>query len=667
MRENSLRRNVVFDAMVFIAIALANVYVCRELFAMEYTRHMGSIEAAYIGISRYAMLHWRDLTWFPLWYNGIPYQNTYPPLLHWAVAFVAWARGITPAHAHHWVTALMYCLGPGTVFVLVRALSGSRWAGFAAGWMYTALSPSAWLISKVLNDLGSPFRPRRLHALVMYGEGPHVSAMTLLPLAILMVHLAVRKKTAPWVFAAAASLAAVVLTNWIAGFALALGVAAYVLAGFESLRWRGFLLLLAIGAGGYALAMPWAPPSTILVTRFNAQQVGDFRTVYQALPGWLLAMTCCLAVLKFGARRLSMELQFGLYFAFLTSLITLNDAWFHIAIIPQPDRYHLEMEMALIILVALVGHKIFQHASRRTVILTVVLLVVALIQPLRISRRYSRWVITPIEITQTSEWKTAYWLDKNWSGERVMLPGSTMFWLAAFSDTPQLGGGYDQGRTDDMINIASFGLTWGMGGDWPEWSVLWLKALGVQAVGVSGPGSTETFKPYRDPNKYEGVLEPLWRDGGDALYRVGTPHASLARVIPRTALVPRPPINGADVDPLRKYVNALDDLRMPPAAFSWTSQHSAQIVTDIGSWQVISMQMAWHKGWHASQNGKAVPIVRDALGMMTIDPRQSGPITIYLNYDGGLEMRFAHWASGLAFFILLIGPFAARGILKESW
>ena len=92
--------------LLAIFLFLANVYVCRNLFQVEYLRHMGSIEAAYIGISRYAIGHWRDLTWFPLWYNGIPYQNTYPPLLHLGVALIAWVRGITPAHAYHWTIAV---------------------------------------------------------------------------------------------------------------------------------------------------------------------------------------------------------------------------------------------------------------------------------------------------------------------------------------------------------------------------------------------------------------------------------------------------------------------------------------------------------------------------------------------------------------------------------
>ena len=638
--------------LLAIFLFVANVYVCRELFRVEYLRHMGSIEGAYIGISRYAMGHWRDLTWFPLWYNGVPYQNTYPPLLHWGVALIAWVRGITPAHAYHWTTALAYCLGPVTLFALVKQLSGSRSAGFAAGLIYTALSPSAWLIGDIAHDMGGAFRPRRLQTLVYYGEGPHVAAMTLLPLAILLVDLAVRKRKGYYVAGAAVALAAVVLTNWLAAFALALGICAYMLATAE--RWRDVLFLGAIGAAAYGLAMPWVPPSTIAMTQFNARTVGaDYTMVYRALPGWLAAMGCGLAVLKFAMRRLPSGLQFAGYFSFLTVLITLSEAWFHTPIVPQAVRYQLEMEMALAILASLAGYEVLKSAPQRVAIGAMVLLVLLLVAPVRISRHYARTsLISTIDITKTSEWKTADWLNRNWSGERVMLPGSSMYWLTAFSDTPEMGGGFDQGRTDDELRTASFGITRGAAENPAELAVLWLKALGVQAVGVSGPGSTEVYRDFTDPKKFEGVLEPLWRDGGDVLYRVGA-HRSLARVVPRIGLVARTPRDGDDVNPLRGYVEALEDASMPEAQLTWTNAHTGRIVTNLGAGQVVSLQIAWHRGWHARVDGKEIPIARDALGMMTIYPLRGGLSRIDLVYDGGVEMRVAEWVSGIMALILL--------------
>lgn len=634
------------NPVLAVLLFAANAYVCRSLFSMEYLRHMGSIEGAYIGIARYLRTHWTDMTWFPLWYGGVPYQNTYPPVLHWIVALVAWMRGFTPAHAYHWTTAVMYCLGPVALFALVRSLSGSRWAALSAGMLYTALSPSAWLIPGIANDMGSPWHPRRLQTLVEYGEGPHVAALTLLPLAILVLHLAMVKRTRYYAFAAALGLAAVVMTNWLAGFALALGVAAYLLARFEQNRCRDYLYLAAIGVAAYCLAMPWAPPSTIAVTQFNAQTIeGDYRGLYHTLPMWGAVALAGFAVLKLLARRLPVGLQFAIYFAFPTSLVTLAYAWFHKPILPQPERYHLEMEMAIAMFAALGGYEIFKRAPRAAGTAAMAILALMLIYPLRMDRRYARWLIGGIDITQTSEWKTADWLNKHWSGERVMMPGSTMFWLTAFTDTPELGGGFEQGVTNHHIRVAHYGLTWAVGGEWPAWSVMWLKALGVQGIAVSGPGSTEVYKDFRDPKKFDGLLDVLWRDGGDVFYQVGKPHRSLARVVPRTSLVPRTPRDASDVDPLRAYVAALDDPSMPEAPFTWTSAHSARIVTSLVSGQVISWQESYHEGWHASVNGHAVPLTRDALGLMTIDPQTTGPMTIDLTYDGGVEMRLAHWLS----------------------
>ncbi len=59
-----------------LVLLLLNIWLVRELFNVEFLDQMGSIEATHIALGRWAHEHWRDLTWFPLWYSGIPYQNT---------------------------------------------------------------------------------------------------------------------------------------------------------------------------------------------------------------------------------------------------------------------------------------------------------------------------------------------------------------------------------------------------------------------------------------------------------------------------------------------------------------------------------------------------------------------------------------------------------------
>jgi hypothetical protein len=67
------------------------------------------------------------------WYQGIPLQNSCPPLLRTLVAAFAWMVHIYPALAHHQASAALYCLGPVTVFLLADRLARDWRLGLAAG------------------------------------------------------------------------------------------------------------------------------------------------------------------------------------------------------------------------------------------------------------------------------------------------------------------------------------------------------------------------------------------------------------------------------------------------------------------------------------------------------------------------------------------------------
>src|SRR6185312_4637343 len=95
MRERS---RTLFAAAFLCAL---NAWITLPLFHTDYTRQMGSIEAAYIGLARYVAAHFTQLNWFPLWYGGIPYPDTYPPLLHWVCGLVIAIAHASPGLAHH--------------------------------------------------------------------------------------------------------------------------------------------------------------------------------------------------------------------------------------------------------------------------------------------------------------------------------------------------------------------------------------------------------------------------------------------------------------------------------------------------------------------------------------------------------------------------------------
>jgi hypothetical protein len=647
------------------ALLLLNLYFCQDLFGLEYSVWMGSIEAAFISISRYMLDNWRDLTWFPLWYGGIPFQNAYPPLLHALVAVAAGLSGASPARAHHAVTAAFYALGPLTAYWLALRLSRSRWPSFWAALAYSIFSPSIFLVPAIRSGMGGYFELRRFFALVPYGEGPHIASLALLPLAILALDIALERRRPVYYVLAALAMDAVALSNWIGTFALALALLAY-LAGC---RWgapREWVKAAAIGALAYALACTWIPPSTIATIRYNAQFVGDFRGVYGRLPlyaalglgvtlalGWLLARW-----------NISRALRFFVLFALPVSVVTLGYEWFGAAIVPQPNRYHLEMDLALCAAAAFLLYSSTARLKTKTRAALAVAALLLCIVPIRLDRRRARRIVKPIDIAETIEYRSAQWFAAHMPGERVFVPGTISYWLNAFADNPQLGGGFDQGIVNRELRAVQYQIYSGDGArsaaEGGAVSGLWLRAYGVSAVEVGDANSREQYRPFRAPERFEH-FSAAFQEGGDAIRLIpGT--AALAFVIPEGAVVRRPPENGADVAGVRRYVAALD---AGAARFAWTSRHSASIHMTGRPDQRLSVEIAYHPGWRATVDGGARQIERDGLGQMVMQPQCQGACVVLLNYDGGLEMGLARavsWTS-IAACLLWIGvvPFVRGG------
>ena len=617
-----------------------NGYITLRLFHTEYTRHMGSIEAAYIGLARYISRHWGDLGWFPLWYGGIPYPDTYPPLLHWLCALAITLTGISPGLAHHFVTAALYSLGPATLFWLAWLLCGNRACAFAAGVGYSLLSPTCFLAKEVHSDAGGYFAARRLDTLVVYGEGPHIASMCLLPVAIAMLHLALTRRR-PWYWAGAAvAIAAVPMCNWLGGMALAMAIAAYLLAGLpEKSRplpvWAG---TASLGVWAYALVVPWLSPSTIAVIRANAPRVAHGFTSDAAQKIFVTGVAAAFLVLAWLLSRVRQmrHTRFAVLLLFVTAASALGRYWFGLSLVPQPERYHLEMDMAFWLATAFAMWPLVERLPRRAATAAGAAAAVACVPIVIHQRNWAREQETPIEIRTTIEYKTARWLDTNRPGARVFAPGTIGFWLNAFSDVPQLTGGFDNGILNSMLPHVIYQI---YAGDKQQLAIEWLRAYGCDAMIGGGKDSAEIYHPIKYPEKLQGWAE-LWRDGGDAIYDVPRRTRSLAHAMHAGNLVQVEPAAYED-KAIVGYLAALENPAYPKAEFRWRSPGASTIAANIGPEYVLSVQISWDEGWHATAGGRPVPVRSDKLGQMVIEPGCHGPCTVELRYDGGFESRVA--------------------------
>jgi hypothetical protein len=639
-----------------------NFYVARDLFHVEWLRHMGSAEGAFIGIARFALKNWPNLTWFPLWYGGIPYQNTYPPLLHLTVAAVAALLRISPALSYHAVCAAVYCAGPVTLFWMAYRLSGNRGRSFCAALLYSLISPSLLLVRALRDDTGGALGARRFYSIVFYGDTPHLAALALVPVAIVMLHRALTRRTRGSMLLAAAALAAAPMTNWIGAFAQGLAVVAYLIAQSASVKdWARTVL---IAAAAYLAVSPWIPPSTLNEIRTNSYWMSAHdRVEPHQLLYWIPLLLSVGALLYAGRRlRLALPLRFALLLTLLAGWITLAYFWLGRVMIPQPDRYHIELDMALCLLVAFGLAGAFGRLPVFARWFLVTVMIVAGAAQARAWRRIAKEVAQPGDAQATMEYKTAHWFEQHLPGERVMSPGSAHVFLNAFTDVPQLSGGFDQGITNIMVpnTIHLFYKGWNEIDKNAEVTILLLKALGVHAAIVGGQDSRDFFRPQEHSDRFAASGMPeLWREGDDTIYGIPSRSHSLAHVIAPEDVVKQRPYIPFSVDEVRKYVAALENPMYRQAEFIWLNPHQARVIAELSKGQVLSVQISHHPGWRATIAGQPRRVHADGLGQMVIDPECAGQCEVDLTYDGGVEMTVAKIVSYST--ILLAIAWALRG------
>ena len=105
---------------------------------------------------------------------------------------------------------------------------------------------------------------------------------------------------------------------------------------------------------------------------------------------------------------------------------------------------------------------------------------------------------------------------------------------------------------------------------------------------------------------------------------------------------------------------ALEDPSMPPATFRWVNRHEAVIDAETNPGQVIFLQISHDAGWKAIEDGTALPLIADPLGMSYVEPVKPGPVHLRLVYDGGSEVHLARVLLGLGLLLTAVLMFTPR-------
>jgi hypothetical protein len=630
-----LRRQVLLDCCLLFL--LATIFLA-PYYTHRYTNQWPSIESTFIADARYLAAHWPHPRWQPLWYTGTRFDYIYPPALRYGTALLSKVFGWWTVKAYHFYTIFFYCVGIAGVYLLVRVAGRSRAAAYLAALATGLLSPSFLFLSNMRADAGMWRVPVRFGVLIRYGEGPHITALCLLPIALAFAWRALEAKRPRSLALGGALCAAVVSNNFYGATSLAIFFPLLVWSFFVTRGERRMLYpALAIPLAAYGLTAFWLSPSYLRITLHNMRYVSDKGNSWSGLVAAATVVGFGFASYLLARRR--PERTWAVFVAGAVLFFGLNVLGHHFVnfrVMGEPGRLTPELDLVLILGCLLV----FEWLWRRPGLWLKAAVAVAVFAAFASARHYVKhsWhIIEPWPAYQSRvEYRVTDWLWKNMPDARVLSSGTVRFWFDAWHDLAEMGGGSEQGLLNPIVPDSLWEID---AGSDPRFALLWLKAMGVDAMYAAGPKSEEPYKDIQHQERFAS-LPVLFDDAqGNTIWSTGRRYAPRVRVVETAQLAAlEAPRNVEDLERLSAYVNLVENGPDSPATL--VRQGSDAIVLDarIDNGQSLLVQETWDPAWQASIDGQRLPVRKDPMGFMVIDP-PAGLRSVRLEFTMPLENR----------------------------
>jgi hypothetical protein len=660
-RKGTGRAEILLDALLLF---LLTALLIAPLFRAGYLDQWQSIESTFIADARFLIAHWPHPQWQPLWYGGTRFDYIYPPMLRYGTALIAMASGYEPVRAYHMYIAFFYCVGIASVYLLVRAAGQPRGMAWLAAVMTALMSPSFLLLKSYRHD---SFRlaPHRLGVLVRWGEGPHISALALLPLALAFSWRALERRRRTDIALAGAFSAAVVSTNFYGATALAVFYPILVWSFWITRCDRRIAVTaIAIPAVAYGLTAFWLVPSYFKITAENMKYVSSPGSTASLIIAVIVAGVFAFATRQLGSRR--RDRTWAIFIAGCAILLSLNvvgNYFFNFRITGEPHRWIPELDLVLILMGATVLLWMWRHPSRRSFrIAAAAVVLVALLTTKSYVRHAWQIFREAPDYRSRVEYQVPEWLWKNRPGARTYTTGSVRFWFDVWHDLPEMGGGSDQGLINGLTQNAGWEINLAPE---PEASILWAQSLGVDVVYISGPQSEEMYKDTLYPQKFEGRLPVIYDDHrGNTIYEVPRRFPARVRVVETARLnVLQTPQGNEDAAALRAYTEVIEQGPDAAAELTRDGPDAMRIRARLAAGQSIVAQETYDPAWHAWSGTQSLPVHKDPMGFLAVDP-PPGDREIRLQFVTPMENRVGRLVTLVTLLLLVtfwVAELRARG------
>lgn len=634
-------RSFLADGLALYALTALLIW---PLFGLVY-HNWGSIESTFMAHARFLVEHWPHPQWQPLWYCGTRFDYVYPPALSYGTAILSILFSLSIQQAYHIYVGLFYCLGTAGLYVLVRALSSSRVMAWGAAIITTLVSPSFHALELIRIDALSVYSaPQRLNALVRWGEGPHISALCVIPLALAFSYWAMTRRNLAALSAAAVLCALVVSNNFYGAVSLAIFYPLLVWSVWVTHQeHQAWLWAAAIPALAYGLTAVWLSPSYLRETTENLATVEASGDSYDVAIVAALMAVYLVASYVFG--RFRRDLIYVIFVVGATAifvLAVLGDVWLGLHVFGSAMRLVPELDIALILAWLLICRSL---AARMPLLMPAQLrvwqaaAVVLALVPLACSKHYVtnawRLYVEDPNYEQRVEYRLSHWMAENRPGVRAYTEGSIRFWYNVWDNLPQLTGGSHQGMLNQNLNAVEWNLRSAEAG---EWAKEYMLAFGAGAAIVSDKTSEDVYPTLLDPRKFDGVLPVLLDNGaGDVIYEVPRRFPARARVVDEAVVSALLPVTeGWQRDRLQAYVRTIEQGPDSPVAQEWRGPEMMLLRATLQPGQLLLVQESYDPAWHAYLGEIEIPIREDMLGQMLVEV-PPGEQEIRLQFEKPLE------------------------------
>jgi len=659
-RSQSAWLSYLADGALIFALTAALIW---PLFKLKYSARWDSIESTFISDARILKENWPHPNWQPLWYCGTRFDFIYPPALRYGTAALAKFYPMTTAKAYHIYVAFFYCLGIVGVYCLVRGCAGTRSGAWLAAAASTLVSP-AWLFLRDIRADAWAWTPQRLHVLVRYGEGPHMTALAVMGFALWVCWRALEKDRPAALASAAALCALVVANNFYGATALAIFFPILVWSlWITHLDYRIILRAAAIAVLSYALCAFWLTPSYIALTLNNLKLVAQPGHKWSLWVALVVASGFALASVRWARgmeRRAWAVFVWGSVLAFSLNVLGLH--YFNFRLAGEAHRLVPEMDLVMILLAVEGLRRLWNQNPGRTpewlskrIWLTRVTAFVLAAASLATAPLFVRqaWRLHPRELdyTRRIDYRVTEWLARNMPDARVFVTGSVRFWFNAWFNNAQVGGGSDQGLLNYVVVPAQWAV---LMSDNAAGTTAWLQAVGADAVVVHQAPSQEPYKDFVHPRHLEGKLPVLWDSGeGDTIYKVPRRYPGLARVVEGRRMAKIPPYAPSNEwTTVSAYAEALEKGPGSQAFTAWRGTDELQVRASTQPGEAIGVLVSYDPAWRAYEGARQLEIRKDAMGFMYLEPA-AGVHNIRIVYELPLSDRIGRAASCLGWLMVL--------------